>query len=438
MSGDGPEGNDGPPRMQRVITLRYAVAMYISSVLGSGILVVPGLAAAVAGPASILAWILLALASYPFAYTFARLSARRPESGGIYSFALESFGHTASSAVAWLFVAWEVLGAPAATLAAASYLASAFPLSRPEIFAVAIVILSLGFGINYLGIKLSGRVQLATVVSIVGVLFFAVLTSVSRVSASNLTPFFPHGVLSVGVASALIVWCFLGYENVSNVAEEFKDPKRDFHRSVLISVVLVSVLYLAVAFVIVGTGVYRTGSGVTPFANMTEGIFGRSGAAVVSILAVFIIFGTVNAYTAGFGRVAYAAAREGDLPKQLAVLDKKTGTPRRALLALYSLAMVSFVGFYLLSVNIETAFLATSGAAIFAYIIGSLAGMKLLKENGIRRALPVISLVVSVLILPFIGTLLVYSVVIVVLGVLASRLLTRKGPSSNSPQAAAV
>jgi amino acid efflux transporter len=88
------------------------VALYISSVLGAGILVIPGLAAQIAGPGSILAWSLLSLASYPFAYTFAGLSERNPESGGIYAFAKEAFGVRTSAVVAWLFVAWAIMGAP--------------------------------------------------------------------------------------------------------------------------------------------------------------------------------------------------------------------------------------------------------------------------------------------------------------------------------------
>src|SRR5207247_8496462 len=65
--------------------------------LGSGIFVIPGLAARIAGPASIISWILLSLASYPFAYTFAKLSARNPESGGIYAFAREGLGDRKST-----------------------------------------------------------------------------------------------------------------------------------------------------------------------------------------------------------------------------------------------------------------------------------------------------------------------------------------------------
>ncbi len=406
--------------------MRYAVAMYVSSVLGSGILVVPGLAAQVAGPGSVLAWLLLSVASYPFAYTFAALSTRKPESGGIYSFARQAFGDKVGIVVAWLFVAWVVLGAPAVTLAAGTYLAFAFPLDRFQVFLAAGSMLFAAFAINYKGIRLSGRVQMATVVAIVALLGGAVIASSGSIRPSNFTPFLPNGVLSLGVASALIVWSYLGYENVSNVAEEFKDPKRDFHRSVVISVLLISTLYMAVAFATVGTGVYKTGGSVTPFASMMSNVFGAYGGLMTSLLAVFIIFGTVNAYMAGMARVVFAAAREGGFPSSLAVVDVRTGAPRRALLALITMIFLSLAVFYFLSVDIQSAFLATSGAAVLAYVVGSAAGVRLLKETGLRRILPWTSLAVSVAILPFIGTLLGVSIAILLLGFLYSWLLARR------------
>jgi len=91
----------GQTGSSQTVTMRYAVALYMSSVLGSGVLVLPGLAAQIAGPASLFAWVLLSLASYPLAYTFASLSARKPESGGVYSFARESFGSSTADAVGW-------------------------------------------------------------------------------------------------------------------------------------------------------------------------------------------------------------------------------------------------------------------------------------------------------------------------------------------------
>jgi len=260
--------------------------------------------------------------------------------------------------------------------------------------------------VNYRGIRLSGRVQLATVAVIVVVLSAAVVASAGEVKASNFTPFLPNGPESVGVAAAFVFWSYLGYENVSNVAEEFKDPKRDFDRSVAISVLLVSVLYLAVATVVVGAGAYRSGGGITPFSTLVSSMAGSSGTAVVSAFAVLIIFSTMNAYTAGMARIIYAAARDGSLPKGLAKIDPETGVPGRAVVALLTVVLASLLLSYAFSFNLQSGFLGTSGAAVLAYAIGSGAGIKLLKEPGVRRVLPWASFAASLLVLPFIGTVL--------------------------------
>ena len=406
-----------PTGLRRVITLRYAVALYVSSVLGAGVLVIPGLAAQAAGPASIIAWLLLSVASYPFAYTFSRLSARNPESGGIYSFAKEAFGTRAGALVAWLFVAWWIAGAPAISIAAGDYVATSLPMTRQETFLIAGLLLVSAFAVNYRGIKLSGRVQLLTVAVIVAVLAFAVVASIGSVRASNFVPFVPNGPSSVGVAVALIVWSYLGYENVSNVAEEFKDPKRDFNRSVAISVLLISVLYLAVATVTVGTAAYKGGGGVTPFSTLMTSILGSAGGVVISAFAVVIIFSTVNAYVAGMARVIYAASKDGGFPRALAKVDAKTGAPGRSIVALLALVMASLLAFYILDLDIQWGFLGTSGAAILIYVIGSAAGVRLLRGKGAARLLPWASLLVSLAILPFIGVPLAASLAIALVGV---------------------
>ena len=421
----GENGKSG--KLRRVITVRHAVAIYVSSVLGAGILVIPGLAARTAGAGSLLAWIFLSLASYPFAITFSSLSARSPESGGIYSFAKEAFGQRVSTMTAWLFVVWVVLGAPAITLAAGTYLAYALPISGPGVFAVAASIIILAYAVNVRGIRLSGRVQVGLVAAMVGILALAVVASSPGIKVANFSPIIPADIATVGVASALIVWSYLGYENVSNIAEEFKDPKKDFGRSVTFSVLLVSALYLAVAFTVVGTGAYISGGGVTPFAEMMSNVFGPYGGIAVSLLAVVIIFSTVNAYTAGMSRVVYAAAVDGSLPTFLAGVDPKTGVPRRAMIALFVLIMLGLVVFYFAHVDVQSAFLATSGAAVLTYVVGSASGIRLLtKEVRSKRYFPWLSLFVSLGILPFIGLLLAVSAVVAGVGFVYGHLLVRK------------
>lgn len=261
--------------LRKAIRLRHAVALYVSSVLGSGILVLPGLTAQIAGPASLVAWVLLSLASYPFAYTFASLSARNPESGGIYSFAKESFGLPIAVVTGWLFAFWFITGGPAVTLIAASYLAYAVPMSQFEIFLVAGCVIIAAFLVNYRGVVFNNKIQLAVVTAIVSLLLAAVVLSSGSVDVRNFSPFFPKGLLPIGTAAALIFWSFLGYENVSNVAEEFENPKRDFQRSIVLSVILISGLYIAVATVTVGTLAYESGGSVAPFAAIFSRVLGR-------------------------------------------------------------------------------------------------------------------------------------------------------------------
>ena len=407
--------SENKPGLRKAVTMRYAVALYMSSVLGSGVLVLPGLAAQIAGPASLLAWLLLSLASYPLAYTFASLSARKPESGGVYSFARESFGLQMADAVGWLFIVWYVTGAPVVTVIAARYLSYAIPLSNTMIYVVAALIILGTFLINYRGIVISGKVQLAVIVAIVGLLLTAVIASAPLVRVENFSPFFPYGILPVGVAAALIFWSYLGYENVSNVAEEFKNPERDFHRSIVLSVVVISALYLSVSIATVGTQAYRAGGSVAPFAAILSNALGVYGGVSTGVLAVFIIFGTVNAYTTGMSRVVYSLAKEGGLPKSVARIHPKTGVPHLSLGLLSGFSLITLVASYFLNIDLQTALLIPSGAAILVYVIGSASGIRLLKGSRLRLY-PWISLGVSLVMLPFVGVVLVVSVLVALFG----------------------
>ena len=377
--------------------MRYAVALYMSSVLGSGVLVLPGLAAQIAGPASLVAWVALSIISYPLAYTFASLSARRPESGGVYSFARESLGPGAASAVGWLFILWYVTGAPVVTVIAASYLAYAFPLTRTEIFLIAGLLTLGAFLVNYRGIVVSSRVQLAVIVAIVGLLIAAVVASAPSVTPTNFSPFFPNGYVPIGVSAALIFWSYLGYENVSNVAEEFKNPEKDFHRSILFSVIVIGLLYISVAVATVGTRAYAAAGSIAPFAVMLSNALGIYGAVGTAILAVIIIFGTMNAYTTGISRVIYATAKDRGLPRLLDRINTKTQVPDRSLMLLLGLSWITLLLFYVFNVDLETELLIPSGAAILVYIIGSSSGIKLLKVRGAKRLFPWISLAISII-----------------------------------------
>lgn len=415
-------------KLKKSIKLRNAVALYASSVLGSGILILPGLAAQIAGPGSIIAWLLLSAASYPFAMTFASLSARNPKSGGIYSFAKEAFGIRVSTVTGWLFALWVITGAPAVALIAASYLGYAFPLTRAETFLLGFAIFLVAFVVNFRGLVVSNKVQLATIICIVALLLAAIVSSSFFVKASNFSPLLPNGLLPIGTAAALIFWSYLGYENVSNVAEEFENPQKDFRRSIILSVVIISALYVLVSFVTIGTLAYQAHGSIAPFAVILSNVLGRYGAAGTAILAVFIIFGTVNAYTTGMSRVFYAVSKDGGFPRALDHISPKTNVPDRSLIALFVSTVPVFVVFYVFNVNLEIALLIPSGAAILVYVIGSAAGFKIFNSKKLRNQkssssienrgvlFSLISLAISLIVVPFVGRWLLVSVAVCIGG----------------------
>ena len=284
------------------------------------------------------------------------------------------------------------------------------PLSRTVIYLIAAALILGAFLVNYGGIIVSSRVQLTVITAIVGLLLVTVAFSAPRIAPANFSPFFPNGLLTIGVAAALIFWSYLGYENVSNVAEEFKNPKRDFHRNIVLSVVVISLLYFSVAAAAVGTRAYVSGGSVAPFAAMLSNALGVYGA-----------LGTVNAYTTGISRVIYATAKQGGFPRVLDRIDGRTGVPHRALLLLAALSLVTLALSFILNLDLESALLIPSGAAIFVYIIGSASGIRLLRDKGAKRMFPWISLIISLLMLPFVGIFLLVSFAFALMGLIYKR-----------------
>jgi amino acid efflux transporter len=205
------------------------------------------------------------------------------------------------------------------------------------------------------------------------------------------------------------------------VAEEFKDPKKDFHRSIVFSVIVISALYLSVALATVGTQAYKAGGSVAPFAAILSNVLGVYGGAATGILGVFIIVGTVNAYTTGVSRVVYSVSREGGLPRAVARVDPKTGVPYLALSLLSGLSLFTLILSYFSNIDLQTALLIPSGAAILVYVIGSASGIRLLK-GGRKAWFPWISLIVSLVMLPFVGPVLVVSLAVTLFGLVYRRI----------------
>src|SRR5205823_5645829 len=193
---------NAPRELRRSIGLRSAVALYSGAVLGSGILVLPGTAAQTAGPASLVAWLALSLLSIPLALTFASLARGQPIAGGFSAYIVRAFGARAGRAAGWLFLAQVPTGGTFVSLLAASYLGAPFGVGRDGSFVIAAVVLVLAFGLNLMGLRLAGAVQLAATI---GTRSYGVagLPSFAQMAEES---FGVGAVLVVGIAGGIL--CF--------------------------------------------------------------------------------------------------------------------------------------------------------------------------------------------------------------------------------------
>ncbi len=243
-------------KFKPTLKLSHVTALYIGAVLGSGILIIPGLVAEVSGPASLLAWGLMAVVVLPMALTMGLLSAKYPNAGGVSYFVSKAFNNHVGSLIGWFFLMSVVVGAPVLALTGAGYLCLAVGLNDTYRLIIAIVILSAGLITNYYGMKITGQIQVAVVLTIVAVLSITIAGSFPHIDPANFVPFMPYGWLSVGQAATILFWCFIGWEAISHISGEFENPEKEAVRGAVIAAVVISVIYFMTAFVVVGTHSY--------------------------------------------------------------------------------------------------------------------------------------------------------------------------------------
>lgn len=194
--------------------------------IGSGVLLIPGLAAEKAGPASILAWLVMSILVLPMAITMGLLSARYPSSGGVSTFVRTAYGDRFGNMVGWFFLLSVPIGAPILSVTGANYIAILLNWSESQVYVAAGLLLLAVLMMNVVGLHVAARVQTVVVSLIITILILAVVASIPHASVTHFTPFLPNGWLSVVQAAGLMFWCFIGWEAVTHLSEEFVDPAK--------------------------------------------------------------------------------------------------------------------------------------------------------------------------------------------------------------------
>jgi amino acid efflux transporter len=391
--------------LKRSITLPQAVALYAGAVVGAGVLILPGVAASEAGPAVLVAWAFDGLLGIPIALTFAALAARFPDAGGVSVFAAQAFSGAAGAIVGWFYFFAAAIAQALVVLTGAHYAADALGWRRAETFVAAATILALAVAANLYGLRLSARLQLVLSAAVALVLLAATLAALPRIDAHALTPFAPQGWDAVGRAAILLFFAFFGWEAITHLSAEFRHPGRDVPLATLFAVVLVTFIYLGVAFAVVATGTYGDAAlDRVAVAHVLADSLGVSAQAIAAGAAVVITLGTANAFVAATSRLGYALGRDDALPRALAHLSRR-GVPTVSIGVVGAIAAAGLALAYLRGWGAEAFLVVPNSLVIVVYAVGMAAGVRLL--GGRARLLALVALALCLGILPFAGVSLV-------------------------------
>jgi amino acid efflux transporter len=363
------------------IGVSQGTALYVGAILGAGILALPSLAAKVAGPASVLSWVALVLLSVPIAASFAALGARYPDGGGVATFVSKAFGRRASAVVGYWFYFALPAGAPATAFVGGQYVASALGGGQREAVVVAAVLLTAGFATNAVGLRLSGRAQLVLVGLLALLLAVACIAALPLARTANLQPFAPHGVLAIGQAASLLFFSFAGWEAVTHLSGEFRNPGRDLRTATVLTLAIITVLYVGLAATCVLVLGPQLADTPVPLSLLLGKGIGDAAPVVTATLAGLLTLGTMNSYLAGASRLGAALARDGALPSWLAKGNRPGEVPRRSLGLLAVLSLSVAIWAILTGAELGAIMLAASACFIAVTVAGLIAGIRLLPRG---------------------------------------------------------
>ncbi|WP_460357991.1 APC family permease [Actinoallomurus acanthiterrae] len=284
---------------------------------------------------------------------------------------------------------------------------------------------------NLAGARVGRTLQLALAGGVAAVLVLASVAAVPHVSASRLHPLAPHGLHGVGSAIVVLFFAFAGWEAVAHLVGEFRNPARDVKRATWATLVIVTLLYLAVATAVVATGTY----GSTTIDHLAIGTllqdgFGVSARVAAAVAALVISLGTTNAFVAAVSRLCYALARDRWLPAPLGAVNRHN-VPVGGVGAVGAVGAAGLVLAWLCGWGTQQIVFVPSTLVIAVYLSGTAAAVKLLR--GRARGIAVAGMLLTACALPFALAHLLVPVIVTALA-LGCRLLCRTSSAGPSPR----
>ncbi len=350
------------PRLRRSLGVVGLTAFGVGCTIGAGIFSLTGdVAAHQAGPAVSLAFVLASVACFFAGLCYAEFAAMVPISGSAYSYSFVTLGEGVAWIVGWSLVLEWLFSASVVAISWSGYTSAALgsiglplpPVLIHSPFAIsvsgrwylsgawidlpAVCVVIACTVLALAGTRTSAAVNTVIVVAKVIALVLIIAVGVEHVHAVNLQPFIPRntgqfgqfGWSGVARAAGTLFFAYIGFDGVSTLAEEARDPQRTVPLSLFASLLICTVLYIGVSLVITGLANYRSLGVADPlyFALTKVGVSLGYLRALVAVVAIAGLLSVVLASIVGQVRIFYSMARDGLLPPAFGRLSRAAGIP---------------------------------------------------------------------------------------------------------------
>ncbi len=286
------------------------VSLGVGGTIGSGIFVVPGIAAGIAGPSSILSWFIAAISAGSVLLSLAFISGKFPATGAFYPVFSKLFGKKFSLFLVVLYILSSILGIATIASGIGQYL-QFFGISDILTWEIAVIIIFTV--LNLIGMKLSGGVEiLLTALKTIPLIIISILL-LQFIKPENFTPFFVGGNLGFLSAITIVYWSYTGFEISAIPADETKN-KKDIPKSLFIVILIVTFVYLILNIALIGSvGSKTLSDSPVPIAT-GMGKFFEYSSVIVAIIGIITMMSAMNAYMIATSRVMQNISMEYGIP----------------------------------------------------------------------------------------------------------------------------
>jgi len=329
--------------LERDLGLLAVLAISIGAMIGSGIFILPGLAMAEAGPAVIAAYLLAGIMVLPAALSKSEMATAMPEAGGTYIYIERGMGPilgTIAGIGTWFSLSFK--GA-LALVGGMPYLAVLFDIPHTT---VALALCAVLIVVNVVGVKQTGRMQVAIVAVMLAAMGWFVVQSAPATEVARYGDFFGEGTGGLLAATGLVFVSYAGVTKVASVAEEVENPDRNIPLGILGSLAFTTVLYVAIVAIVVGVvpGADLLDS-YTPMTDVANLTMGSVGVYAIVLAAVLALVSTANAGILSSSRYPFAMSRDSLAPSLFENVSDRFQTPRNAITitGILMLGLIAFV-----------------------------------------------------------------------------------------------